>query len=353
MKLSDFDYDLPKELIAQKPLERRDYSKLFVYHYISNRIEHDYFYNVVNYLNKGDLIIANNSKVLRTKIEGRKETGGKVEVTLLKRIDEFVFECLLKMKNPKLNERILFYDSLNQEEPTLIARIIDIKDFNFRIKFGGKPDDFINKNSRVTLPPYIKNKDIDDDMYQTVYSEKEGSIASPTAGLHFSEELIGKLKNKGVIFRSVCLHIGIGTFSSFKEENIEDHKMHEEYFEVDKETAALINDINTIKKQKGKNTPRIILVGTTSLRALESATDNYGVVHEGKRNTNLFIYPGYKFKLDFDGLITNFHLPKSSLLMLVSALITREKILELYEEAIKRKYRFFSFGDAMFIDLKD
>ncbi|MDK2849891.1 MAG: S-adenosylmethionine:tRNA ribosyltransferase-isomerase [Candidatus Woesearchaeota archaeon] len=330
LMLESYNFELPKELIAQAPLEKRDESKLLVYK--NGQIEHLLFKDIIKYFSKDDIIIYNNTKVLKTKLFGKKETGGKVEVTLLKKIDNTTYKALLKMKNPKPGSKIIF----NNE---LFAEILHSEDFNFIIKFNQDATEFIEKFGRVTLPPYVKNPNIKDEQYQTIFAKEPGSIAAPTAAFHFSKELLHQLEEKGVKFYPVSLHIGLGTFAPVKSDRITEHDMHEEEFFIPEETAQAINN------RKG----RLFLVGTTSLRALESSTDESGKVIPKKTSTKLFIYPGYKFKLDFDALITNFHLPKSTLVMLVAAIIGREEILRTYRIAIENNYRFFSFGDAMLI----
>ena len=328
--LESYDFKLPKKLIAQKPLEKRDKSRLLVYN--NGNLKHLHFKDIGCYLCKGDIIIYNNTRVKKTKLFGKKETGGKVEITLLKHLADKRYKALLKMKNPKVGTQILLNEHLN-------AKIVQNKDFDFIIEFNRDPKKYIEKNGKVTLPPYVKNPNIKDEEYQTVFAKESGSIAAPTAAFHFTGQLVQELIKKGVRFYPVCLHIGLGTFAPVKSKNILEHDMHEEEFFIPEETAKAINN----RKR------RLFIVGTTSLRAVESSTDRSGKVLAQKTSTKLFIYPGYKFKLDFDALITNFHLPKSTLVMLIAAIIGRKELLRTYEIAIKERYRFFSFGDAMLI----
>lgn len=340
MDLKDFNYDLPEELIAQDPLEDRSSSRLMVLHKDTGRIEHKIFRDIIDYLNPGDCLVINDTKVIPARLMGIKEdTGAAIEVLLLKRNADDVWECLVKPgKKARTGARIVFGEGL------LVGEIVDvIEDGNRMIKFHyeGIFEEILDKLGQMPLPPYITHKLQDKNRYQTVYAKYEGSAAAPTAGLHFTEELLETLRNKGVIIANVTLHVGLGTFRPVKVENIQEHHMHSEMFVVTEEEAA---KINAARAAGG----RIICVGTTSLRTLESTTDENGIVHPDSRETDIFIYPGYKFKAA-DCLITNFHLPESTLLMLVSALAGRENILNAYETAVKEKYRFFSFGDAMFI----
>ena len=346
MKISDFDYELPAELIAQRPTEKRDVCRLMVMDRAKGSIEHKHFYDILDYLNRGDCLILNNSKVLPARLFGEKEgTGAKIEFLLIKRIEGDRWETMVKPgKRLKPGDSVSFGDSFR-------AEIVDYGPDGTRIvdfKYEGIFMERLEELGKMPLPPYIERESTleDKDMYQTVYCKEEGSGAAPTAGLHFTDELLKKAEEKGVKLAYVTLHVGIGTFRPVKCENVEDHSMHfEEYF-IDEENAALIND--TIRKGG-----RIISVGTTSTRTVESAAyfdEELGryQVAAGSGNTDIFIYPGYKFKI-IEALITNFHLPKSTLLMLISALYDREKILEAYEIAVKEKYRFFSYGDACLI----
>lgn len=359
MKLSEFNYKLPKELIAQQPVKPRDHSRLLVLNRNNSKAVHEKFYNIEKYFKKSDTIVLNNSKVFQARIFGRKNTGGKVELLLSKPKsgEESTWECILKIKNPKIGQEINFEQNLSGGIIKILGEGV------FEIKFNTDNrglKKILNKIGDTPLPPYIaknqknietKNKIKKD--YQTVYADnkKEGSIACPTAGLHFTKELINRLKKKGIKFEYVTLHVGLGTFKSVKSENIEDHQMHAEYAEVNK------NTIKNILKAKEEER-RIIACGTTSIRTLETVIPQY---LKNKNNIksfygeiNTFIYPGYKFKI-IDGIITNFHLPKTSLMMLISAFISEDKkegikvLKKAYQEAINEKYRFYSFGDAMLI----
>lgn len=346
MKIDEFDYELPKELIAQKPSEKRDICRMMVLDRQEETIEHKHFYDVIDYLNPGDCLVLNNSKVLPARLFGEKEgTGAKVEFLLIKRIEGDRWETMVKPgKRLKPGDSVTFSDHFR-------ADILDYGPDGTRIaefRYDGIFMERLEELGKMPLPPYIERESTleDKDMYQTVYCKEEGSVAAPTAGLHFTEELLQKAQDKGVRLAYVTLHVGIGTFRPVKCENVEDHHMHfEEYF-VDEETAKTINE--TIIEGG-----RIISVGTTSTRTLESAayhdeTSGRNLIRAGEGSTGIFIYPGYEFKV-VDALITNFHLPKSTLLMLISALYDREKILEAYQAAVDEKYRFFSYGDAMLI----
>ena len=348
MRIDDFDYHLPEELIAQKPADIRDSSRLLVVHRDSGETEHKHFYEIVDYLKPGDCLVMNNSKVLPARLFGVKEgTGARIEFLLIKRIEGDIWETMVKPgKRLKPGDSVLFC-----EAPLLRAHIRDYGADGTRIvefEYEGIFMERLEEIGSMPLPPYIErpSEDEDKDRYQTVYCREEGSVAAPTAGLHFTEELLEKAKNKGVELVYVTLHVGIGTFRPVKCENIEEHSMHFEEYEISEESAAAVNRA----KREGR---RIISVGTTSTRTLESAayTDENGChqIKSGHDSTGIFIYPGYEFKI-VDSLITNFHLPKSTLLMLISALYDREKILQVYDEAIREKYRFFSYGDAMFIE---
>ncbi len=336
----DYYYELPEELIAQDPLMDRASSRLMVLDKESGEFSHGSFRDIKNYLNPGDCLVLNNTKVIPARLMGsRKDTGAVIEVLLLKRRDADTWETLVKPgKKAKIGQKIVFGDGL------LNAEVIGIEEEGNRIikfEYDGIFEEILDKLGEMPLPPYITHKLQDKNRYQTVYAKYEGSAAAPTAGLHFTNELLDEIKNMGVNIAFVTLHVGLGTFRPVKESNILDHHMHSEWFEVSKETADLINET----KKKGK---RVICVGTTSCRTVESAANDDGTIKACSGNTEIFIYPGYKFKI-LDALITNFHLPESTLIMLVSALAGREHVLNAYNEAVKEKYRFFSFGDAMFI----
>ncbi|MCI5724277.1 tRNA preQ1(34) S-adenosylmethionine ribosyltransferase-isomerase QueA [Fusobacterium sp.] len=338
--LSDYDFFLPDNLIGQSPREPRDHSKLMLINKKNNSIEHKHFYDIIDYLTAGDVLVRNSTKVIPARIFGHKDTGGVLEILLIKRVDIDTWECLLKpAKKLKLNQKV--YIGQNNE---LIAELLEIKeDGNRVLKFyyKGTFEENLDKLGNMPLPPYITENLKDKNRYQTVYAIKGESVAAPTAGLHFTDELLKKIADKGVEIVDVFLEVGLGTFRPVQTENVLEHKMHEEIFEIPEESANIINKA----RSEGR---RIISVGTTATRALESSVDDNGKLIAQKRDTGIFIYPGYKFKI-VDGLITNFHLPKSTLLMLVSALYEREKMLEIYKIAIQEKYHFFSFGDAMFI----
>lgn len=336
----DFYYDLPEELIAQTPIDPRDHSRLLVYDRATDTVQHKHFYDLPSFLKKGDLLVVNNTRVIPARIFGHIENHESVlEVLLLKRKDYTHWETIMKpARKARLGSVIHFCDVLS-------AVVTEIGDYGARtieFKFDGVFEDILDRVGNMPLPPYIKEKLADKERYQTVYSKIEGSAAAPTAGLHFTPELIQKLKDMGVEFATVLLHIGLGTFRPVKEENILDHEMHTEYYEIDEENAEKINKAT----REGR---RVICVGTTSVRTLETVADENGYVRAQKGDTSIFIYPGYKFKC-VKALITNFHLPESTLIMLVSALVGREKTLEIYNEAVKERYRFFSFGDACFFN---
>ncbi len=339
MNTKDFYYDLPEELIAQTPVYPRDSSRLLVCKKDGN-IEHKHFYDIIDYLKSGDVLVVNNTKVLPARIFGNKlETGGKIELLLLKRINLTDWETLVKPgRIAKLGAKFKFGERL-------VGEIIGSTDFGGRIirfEFEGVFEDIISEIGYMPLPPYIHETLKDQNRYQTVYAKEQGSSAAPTAGLHFTPELMAKLKDKGVELVEVMLHVGLGTFRPVQVDDVENHVMHSEYFEISEESAQKINTA----KAEGR---RIVAVGTTSVRVLESASDENGVLKAMQDNTQIFIYPPYKFKV-VDSLITNFHLPESTLLMLVSAKITQERTLSIYKTAVDEKYRFFSFGDAMFIE---
>ena len=340
MKVSDFDFYLPEELIAQHPLEKRDTSRLMVLDKETGKIEHKVFKDIIDYLNEGDTLVLNNTRVMPARLIGAKEgTGGKIEFLLLKRLEGDKWECLAKPgKSAKPGRRFEFGDG------KLKCEVLEVLETGNRIvefEYEGIFEEVLDSLGEMPLPPYIHEKLDDKERYQTVYSKETGSAAAPTAGLHFTEELLKKIEDKGVNIAYVTLHVGLGTFRPVKAETIDEHIMHSEFYQLSKETADIIN--NT--KENGK---RVISVGTTSTRTLETIADENGVVRECSGWTNIFIYPGYKFKV-VDNLITNFHLPESTLIMLVSALAGKEHVLNAYNEAVKEKYRFFSFGDAMFI----
>lgn len=340
LKKSDFYFDLPEELIAQDPLEDRSSSRLLVLDKETGETSHHIFKEVINYLNPGDCLVLNNTKVIPARLIGHKEdTGAAIEVLLLKRKENDIWETLVKPgKKCKPGTKIVFGEGL------LHATVLEtVEDGNRLIQFSyeGIFEEILDKLGEMPLPPYITHKLQDKNRYQTVYAKYEGSAAAPTAGLHFTKELLRQIEEKGIDIAYVTLHVGLGTFRPVKVDNILEHHMHSEFYQVTKEAADKINKA----KKEGH---RVICVGTTSCRTVESAADENGMVKEGCDNTEIFIYPGYKFKV-LDALITNFHLPESTLVMLVSALAGREHILNAYEEAIREKYRFFSFGDAMLI----
>ena len=338
MKLSDFTYELPKELIAQHPAEPRDHARLMVYDKKTGDVVHRYFYDLVNELQSGDVLVFNDSKVIPARLFGHRiPTGGKVEVLLLTPCGEDTWEVLVKPGKKALPGTQLAF------EAGMTADILDKTDFGGRIvkfNYDGVFDDIIDTIGEMPLPPYIHEKLEDKEQYQTVYAREKGSAAAPTAGLHFTDELLEKIRDKGVQEIFVTLHVGLGTFRPVEEENIEDHEMHSEFYSITPEAATAVNRA----KAEGR---RVIAVGTTSIRTLESAGTS-GELKAGSGWTNIFIYPGFTFHI-VDALVTNFHLPESTLLMLISALSEREKILKAYEIAVQEQYRFFSFGDAMFI----
>ena len=341
MNINDFDYNLPKELIAQTPLKERSSSRLLVLNKDNGNITHDHFYNVINYLKKGDVLVLNDTKVIPARLIGEKEdTKAVIEILLLKELGEDNWECLARpCKRLKIGTVVSFGDGMLKAKVTekLEDGIIHIK-----LVYDGILMEILDKLGTMPLPPYIHEKLNDQSRYQTVYAKNIGSAAAPTAGLHFTNDLLKEIENKGIIITYVTLHVGLGTFRPVEVDNILEHKMHSEFYTMSKETADILN-------QAKKDGRRIIAVGTTSTRTLETiASDNDGSFKECCGNTSIFIYPGYKFKA-IDALITNFHLPKSTLVMLVSALAGRENILNAYKEAVNEKYRFFSFGDAMLI----
>ena len=340
MKVSDFNYDLPEELIAQTPIQKRDESRLMVLDKTNKTIEHKIFKDILDYLKPGDCLVRNNTKVIPARLYGIKEdTGVNVEFLLLNRIEGDIWEVMVHPgRRLKKGAQVTFGDGL------LKAEILEqMNNGNRKVKFEytGIFNEILDQIGLMPLPPYIKERLNDKDRYQTVYAKYEGSAAAPTAGLHFTDELLEKIKAKGVEIANVTLHVGIGTFRPVKVENIEDHDMHSEHYYIKQEDADKINNAR-------KNGGRIISVGTTSCRVLESVADENGFVKEVEGDTSIFIYPGYKFKC-IDCLITNFHLPESTLIMLVSTLAGKDFVMSAYEEAVKERYRFFSFGDAMFI----
>ena len=339
MQVSEFNYNLPEELIAQIPIKKRDESRLMVLDTKKQTIEHKIFKNIIDYLEPGDCLVRNNTKVIPARIYGKKETGANVEFLLLNNIEGDIWESIVRPGN-KLHKgaKVIFGNGI------LRAEIIDTLPGGTRkvkFEYNGIFNEILDEIGLMPLPPYIHEELKEKDRYQTVYAKYEGSAAAPTAGLHFTPELLKKIEEKGVKIANVTLHVGIGTFRPVKEEKVEDHDMHSEHFYIKKEDADKINETK-------KNGRKVIAVGTTSCRVLETIADENGLVKETEGDTKIFIYPGYKFKC-LDGLITNFHLPQSTLLMLVSALAGKEYILKAYNEAVKEKYRFFSFGDAMFV----
>lgn len=338
MKLSDYDYHLPEELIAQTPVYPRDSSRLMVLNKKEKSIENKKFSDITDYLKKGDLLVVNSTRVIPARLIGKKDNGVIIEIFLLKRIDKERWECLVKPgKRLKIGSEVFIGDELS-------AVIEEIKDDGNRVvkfKFDGIFEEVISKIGEMPLPPYIKEKLKEKERYQTVYAKNGESVAAPTAGLHFTEELLQKIKDMGIEIAEVFLDVGLGTFRPVKTENLLEHKMHEESYFVPEEAAE------KIKRAKSEGR-RVVAVGTTSVRTIESAAKETGEVIAGRAVTDIFIYPGYKFKVT-DAMITNFHLPKSTLLMLISAFAEKEFIFEAYEKAVKERYRFFSFGDAMFI----
>lgn len=340
MKVKDFYFDLPKELIAQHPLEKRDESKLMVLNKKNGEVEHKVFKNIIDYLNPGDCLVLNDTRVMPARLYGAKEgSGGKMEFLLLKRYEDDIWETLVKPgKRGKVGAKFVFG---NGELKAEIVEVLDNGNRKVKFYYDGIFEEVLDRLGEMPLPPYIEEKLEDRERYQTVYSREVGSAAAPTAGLHFTEELLQAIREKGINIAFVTLHVGLGTFRPVKVEDIQEHEMHSEYYILDKENAEIIN--NT--KKSGK---RVIAVGTTSNRTLESIANEDGEVKEQSGYTSIFIYPGYKFKI-VDAIITNFHLPESTLIMLISAFSTREIVMNAYKIAVENKYRFFSFGDAMFI----
>lgn len=340
MKTSDFYYELPQELIAQDPISDRSSSRLMVLDRKNGSIEHKIFRDIVDYLTPGDCLVINNTKVIPARLIGvKEETGAKIEILLLKRKSGDVWETLVKPgKKARPGTRVSFGDGLLH---AVIEDVVEEGNRLVRFEYEGIFEEILDQLGQMPLPPYITHELKDKNRYQTVYAKYEGSAAAPTAGLHFTEELLDTIRGKGIKIAGVTLHVGLGTFRPVKVEDVTEHHMHVEYYEVTEEAAAIINET----KAAGG---RVICVGTTSCRTIESAADEAGVVHAGSGNTDIFIYPGYRFKA-LDALITNFHLPESTLLMLISALAGKDYIMRAYVEAVKERYRFFSFGDAMFI----
>ena len=340
MKVTEFDYELPEELIAQTPIEKRDESRLMVLNRKEHTIEHKTFKDIIDYLEPGDCLVRNNTKVIPARIYGKKETGANIEFLLLNNIEGDIWETIVRPGNKlHIGTKVIFGDGL------LTAEILDTMPGGTRkvlFTYEGIFNEILDKIGLMPLPPYIHEELKEKDRYQTVYAKYEGSAAAPTAGLHFTKELLEKIEQKGIDIANVTLHVGIGTFRPVKEDTVEAHEMHSEHFYIKQE------DCNKINKAK-KNGKRVIAVGTTSCRVLETiANPEDGTVEPIESDTQIFIYPGYKFKC-IDGLITNFHLPQSTLLMLVSALAGKDYIMKAYNEAVQEKYKFFSFGDAMFI----
>ena len=340
MEVKDFYFDLPEELIAQHPLKEREKSRLMVMDKSTGELSHKHFYDIINYLKKGDTLVLNNTRVIPARLIGEKlESGGKIEFLLLNRIEGDKWEALAKPgKRARVGREFVFGDG------KLKAKVIEVKDDGNRIiefSYKGIFEQVLDELGQMPLPPYITETLEDKERYQTVYSKEKGSAAAPTAGLHFTKELLKDIEEKGVNIAYLTLHVGLGTFRPVKVDTIEDHDMHSEFYSLDKENARIINET----KERGN---RVIAVGTTSTRTLETIGSREGVLKESSGWTDIFIYPGYEFKI-VDSLITNFHLPESTLIMLVSALSTRDNVMKAYNEAVKERYRFFSFGDAMFI----
>ena len=340
MKVSDFNYELPKELIAQDPLDQRDNSRLMVLHRKTGEIEHRHFYDLIDYLNPEDCLVVNNTKVIPARLMGvKEETGASIEILLLKRKEEKIWETLVKPgKKARIGARIVFGDGL------LTGEVIDIVEEGnrlIRFEYEGIFEEILDRLGEMPLPPYITHQMEDKNRYQTVYAKYDGSAAAPTAGLHFTEELLQRIRKKGIRIAEITLHVGLGTFRPVKVEDVQNHHMHTEYYQISAEAAAIINATK-------ENGGRVISVGTTSTRTIESVADETGHVTAGSGWTDIFIYPGYRFRT-IDALITNFHLPESTLIMLVSALADRKTVLAAYQTAVNERYRFFSFGDAMMI----
>ena len=338
MKTSDFFYDLPEELIAQTPAEPRDCSRLLVYHRDTKTIEHRIFREITDYLRAGDVLVVNRTRVLPARLFAHTMSGGRVEVLLLKRLDLDCWEALVKPgKKCRPGTKLVVNEELSLE----VLSVTETGERHVRFFYDGAFEDVLSRVGSMPLPPYIHEKLRDPERYQTVYSKENGSAAAPTAGLHFTPELLERIRAMGVEIVEVLLHVGLGTFRPVKVDDVENHVMHSEYYEVSEEAAKAINRA----KQEGR---RVICVGTTSVRTLETVADMGGLVHAGRGETSIFLYPPYRMKC-VDALITNFHLPESTLLMLVSCLCSREEVLEVYKVAVGERYRFFSFGDAMLV----
>ena len=339
MKVTDFDYELPEELIAQTPMEKRDESRLMVLDRKEQTIEHKHFKDIIDYLEPGDVLVRNNTKVIPARLYGKKETGAKVEFLLLNNMEKDIWECIVRPGNKlHVGAKVIFGDGI------LKAEVLDTMPGGTRkveFHYEGIFNEILDKIGLMPLPPYIHERLKENDRYQTVYAKYDGSAAAPTAGLHFTPELLKKIEEKGIDIANVTLHVGIGTFRPVKEDTVEAHQMHSEHFYIKEEDCEKIN------KAK-KSGHRVIAVGTTSCRVLETIADDNGYVKPTEGDTQIFIYPGYKFRC-LDALITNFHLPQSTLVMLVSALAGKDYIMKAYKEAVEQKYRFFSFGDAMLI----
>ncbi len=326
--LKNYDFELPAELIAQEPVEPRDHARLMV---LTDKIEHRFFYNLPEYLERGDVLILNDTRVIKARLHGRKETGGKVEILILEKLGENFYRCLIKGKKIREGTQLIFDD--------ITGRVLRKNEGICDMEFSEDVMELARKKGEIPLPPYIKNPPNDaEKKYQTVFAKKDGAVAAPTAGLHFTEELLRKIESKGVKIGFVTLHVSYGTFKPVKSEDIRNHQMEEEYYIVSEETADMIN------KREGK----LFAVGTTVVRALESSSHE-GIIYPSGGSTNLFIYPGYNFRSGIDALITNFHIPKSSLLLLVTAFGGYERVMKSYKIAIEKRYRFYSFGDAMLI----
>lgn len=338
MKTSDFYYDLPKELIAQSPAECRSASRLLVYNRVTKSIEDKVFSDIIDYLNPGDVLVRNTTRVIPARLYGtRPETGGKMEFLLLRRIDEKHWECLVK---PGRRAKVGLTFKISDELSATVTEMREDGNRIIRLNYDGIFEEILDRAGEMPLPPYITERLNDKTRYQTVYAKENGSAAAPTAGLHFTDELLSRISEKGIDIVDVLLHVGLGTFRPVSVENVEEHHMHSEHYECTRDAADRINRARA-------NGGRIIAVGTTSCRTLESITDENGIVHPGSGSTDIFITPGYRFKA-VDALITNFHLPESTLLMLISAFSSREEVMRIYKHAVEERYRFFSFGDASF-----
>ncbi len=338
MKTSDFYYDLPKELIAQSPAECRSASRLLVYNRVTKSIEDKVFSDIIDYLNPGDVLVRNTTRVIPARLYGtRPETGGKMEFLLLRRIDEKHWECLVK---PGRRAKVGLTFKISDELSATVTEMREDGNRIIRLNYDGIFEEILDRAGEMPLPPYITERLNDKTRYQTVYAKENGSAAAPTAGLHFTDELLSRISEKGIDIVDVLLHVGLGTFRPVSVENVEEHHMHSEHYECTQDAADRINRARA-------NGGRIIAVGTTSCRTLESITDENGIVHPGSGSTDIFITPGYRFKA-VDALITNFHLPESTLLMLISAFSSREEVMRIYKHAVEERYRFFSFGDASF-----